>query len=96
MSRYIVLSTAESDLGDIWRYTAEHWGIEQADRYIRNLESHFQAIADNPSRGRACDEIREGYFRIPVGSYFIFYSVSRSVVSIARILHQRRDFRRHI
>jgi toxin ParE1/3/4 len=96
MSRYVVLPRAETDLRDIWRYTVEHWGIEQAERYIRNIESHFQAIADNPKRGRACDEIRAGYFRVPVGSYFVFYSVNRSVVSIARILHQRRDFRRHL
>jgi toxin ParE1/3/4 len=96
MSRYIVLPRAEADLGDIWRYTADEWGVEQADRYIRDIENRFQAIADNPERGRACDEIRAGYFRVSAGSYFVFYRMNRTVVSISRILHQRRDFRRHL
>jgi toxin ParE1/3/4 len=96
MSRYIVLPKAEADLHDIWRYTAEHWGVEQADRYIRDIEMRFQAIADDPKLGRGCDAIRAGYFRVSVGSYFVFYRMNRAVVSIARILHQRRDFRRHL
>ena len=42
------------------------WGIEQAERYIRELTTACQELADQRRTGRAIDEIREGYFKLSV------------------------------
>lgn len=96
MSGYIVLPRARADLREIWSYTAGEWGMAQADRYIRDIEMLFQAVAEHSKRGRACDEIRAGYSRISVGSHVVFYRATRAKISIVRVLHQRMDFPRRL
>ena len=32
-------TTAEEDLTDIWVYSLQEWGIDQADRYIDELQA---------------------------------------------------------
>jgi len=44
-------------------------GIEQAERYVRQLEIAIEVVAAEPGRGRSCDEIRAGYKRYPAGSH---------------------------
>lgn len=51
---------AESDFEDIWRYTFEHWSIDQADRYHRDLVSTMEALARGGKAGRVCS-VRDGY-----------------------------------
>lgn len=42
---------AERDLKDIWLYTYENFGIDQADRYFDQLEAAMKIIQDNPRIG---------------------------------------------
>jgi len=51
-SNYSLRKLAEADLEDIWLYTIEEWGIEQADEYIRMLISRFSWISTNPLLGK--------------------------------------------
>jgi plasmid stabilization system protein ParE len=37
MRRYVHSPRAHADMSGIWDYTAEHWGVDQADRYIRQI-----------------------------------------------------------
>ena len=37
MASYDLTLAAEEDLRDIWRYTLETWGSEQADKYLDQL-----------------------------------------------------------
>ncbi|MFE3060345.1 type II toxin-antitoxin system RelE/ParE family toxin [Nocardia sp. NPDC059239] len=47
-------------------------------------------MAERPGTGRACEEIRAGYFTLPAGAHTLFYRVTTDdVVDIVRILHQR-------
>ena len=96
MSRYLLSPRARADLDDIWDYTVETWSAEQAERYIRILQQAIETIAADPTRGRACDDIRPGYRKFSVGSHVIFYRRLDSAVDVIRILHQRRDFERHL
>jgi toxin ParE1/3/4 len=86
---------AETDLEEIWRYTASHWSSEQADRYVRDLVSTMEALAFGSKSGRAC-VVRDGYFRYAVGSHVVFYLESAHSVDVIRILHQRMDIERHL
>ena len=46
-------------------------------------------LADNPSLGRACDNIRPGLRRMEHARHVVFYRQTPTGVLISRILHQR-------
>ena len=96
MARFILSPRAQADVDEIWTYTFERWGVEQAELYVRQLGSAVETIAQDPQRGRPCDEIREGYRRYPSGSHVVFYRITTKEVVVVRILHQRMDFNRHV
>lgn len=96
MSRYRLSPRAKRDLDGIWAYSESIWGKRQAERYIRLLSGAVEAIATDPRKGRACDDIRPGYLKYPVGSHVVFYRLTGSEVEIVRILHGRMDFEQHL
>lgn len=96
MSIYLLRERAEADLADIWRYTAQRWSVAQADKYYHELVEALGALASQPALGRPCDETRAGYRRHNVGSHVVFYLNAGDDVDVVRILHARRDFRRHL
>ena len=87
---------AEADLDEIWDYTADKWGIEQAELYIRELWQAMAFVAADPRRGKACDDIRPGYRRYPAGSHLIFYRPAGQDIDVVRVLHRRMDHERHL
>lgn len=92
MSGFLLSPAARTDLAEIWDYTADRWGVEQAERYIRELTNACQGLADKRLKGRAIDEIRAGYSKLSVGSHFLFYRLNDTgKVDIVRILHRRMD-----
>lgn len=96
MSRYVLSPRARADLDDIWVYSAQSWGTDQAKDYIRLVQSAIETVAEEPRRGRACDEVRKGYRKYPAGSHVLLYRVLKAEIDIVRILHSRMDFERHL
>lgn len=96
MSRFVLSPRAQTDLDDIWDYTAETWGVDQAERYIRLIADSINAVATSPARGQRCDSIREGYRKYPAGSHVLFYRLSGDGIDVVRILHQQMDVERHM
>ncbi len=97
MSRsYVLRPLAVADLEDIWAYGVERWGAGQAERYLRQVQRVIETVAEHPRQGRACDEIRPGYFKVPAGSHRVFYRLTTTGIEVVRILHQRMDIDRHI
>lgn len=86
---------AESDLEDIWLYTFEHWSIEQANRYHRDLVATMEALARGEKTGRVCT-VREGYLQYAAGSHIVFYRETETTLDVTRVLHQRMDVDRHL
>ncbi|MDY0871936.1 type II toxin-antitoxin system RelE/ParE family toxin [Dongia rigui] len=89
---YRLVPRALSDLDDIWRYSAETWSIEQADRYIDSLVRVFEAIAAMPALAQ---ERRE--FSPPVRihvheSHLIVYLIADDHIAILRLLGGRQDW----
>ena len=93
--RYRLTPAAQIDLEEIWDYTDESWGPEQAEGYLRELQKAIERIAVNPLIGKACDEIRPGYRKLASGSHVLFYRVD-DVVNIIRVLHGRMDVDRNL
>ena len=92
---YRVHERAQADLEEIWLYSVEQWGVEQADRYIENLVSRFEWLAAHPLLGKARDDIKAGYFCYPEGRHLIFYVLHDEEVEIIGVLHQRMDIIEH-
>ncbi len=91
MRRYRLTPAAQHDLSSIWDFTQERWGVRQAETYLTEIRAAIERVADDPERGHACDETREGYRRYGIGSHLLFYVESAEGVDVIRILHQRMD-----
>jgi toxin ParE1/3/4 len=96
MSRYTLSPRAEADLSEIWDFTVRTWGELQAEDHIRLLAGAIEAVADNPRRGRPCDEARRGYLKYLAGSRVIIFRKSKSRIDVVRVLHARMDFEQHL
>ena len=96
MTGFVLSPRAQADLEEIWDYTAATRDTEQAEIYVRLLQEAIGAIAENPRRGRPCDEIRSGYRRYSAGSHVLFYRLVDAGIDVVRILHSRMDFEQHL
>jgi toxin ParE1/3/4 len=95
-AEYRLSPAATQDLGEIWVYTLNKWGIDQADRYTDRLITAFEQLVKNRSLGSPCNHIREGYRRRQVGEHAIYYRLTDYGIAIIRVLHARMDTRRHL
>ena len=87
---------ARADINGIWDHTEQHWGAEQAERYVRQLWNDITYLAADPRRGQDCAHIRAGYQKFSSGSHVVFYRLIPGGIDIVRILHSRMDFGRHL
>ena len=76
---------AKADLFSIGDYTLRTWGEEQTIRYINDLETCCQMLADNPRLGRACDFIRSGLRRMERGRHVVLYREGATGILVSRI-----------
>jgi len=92
MPSFKITNKAREDLVGIARYTEATRGRDQRTLYLKRLDSSFHALADNPSLGRKCGDIREHYYKYPEGSHIIFFRFGADCdIEIIRILHRRMD-----
>ena len=71
MSTYRLTPAARRDLSRIWDYSEERWGLQQAEVYLRDLQTCLERLADDPRRGHPRDEVRPGYRSRAVGSHVV-------------------------
>lgn len=69
MSGYVLRPQARNDLSHIWDYTTEHWGREQADRYVQRIVAVCADVAHGRKQGRSIDAVRPGYFKQTAGGW---------------------------
>jgi toxin ParE1/3/4 len=79
---------AERDLMEIADYTLNRWGVDQALRYLDELEACCCQLAASPALGRACDDILPRLRRMEHGKHVIFYRDAAGGILVSRILHQ--------
>jgi len=88
---YILSEIADKDLEDIFDYTLDEFGFNQAERYLLELEKCFQNLLLNPQSGKKRDEIKKGLYSFPNGNHIIFYRILDHQIKIVRVLHGSRD-----
>lgn len=90
MSGFELSRRARADLVEIGVYGAERWGDAQSERYVSALYVVFHRLAEGRARGRRCDRIRPGLWRIEQVSHVVFFRRLPSGVFICRVLHRRQ------
>jgi len=96
MGSFRLTQRAIADLRSIGLYTQTTWGREQRNRYLTKLDQVFHLLAQEPQRGRVCDDIRAGYRKYHVGRHLIFYRTEQDDIEIIRILHDSMDIESHL
>ena len=86
-----LLPKAYEDLENIWRYTIEQWGTEQAITYVDELNAAFKRLADNPLLNRERSEFSPPVRIVPYGSHLIVYLAEERGITIIRVLHESMD-----
>ena len=86
-----VTPRAKEDLINIARYTEQRWGKTQRDKYLREIDACFHALAQRPRLGKQRSEVNEGYYSFKQGSHVIFYLISDKYIDIIGVPHQSMD-----
>ena len=97
MSRkiYILSEIADKDLEDIFDYTLDEFGFDQAEKYLLEIEEIFQNLIINPQIGKKRDEIKLGLYSFPKDNHIIFYRILDNHIRIVRVLHGSRDISKY-
>lgn len=88
---YILSEIADKDLEDIFDYTLNEFGFNQAETYLLEIEEIFQNLFLNPRLGKKRDEIKKGLYSFPKDNHVIFYRILDHHIRIVRVLHGSRD-----
>ena len=91
MLKLSITPKAESDLIGIWVYTCEEWGVEQADKYLDQLEEGMKQLVNHPSLGMNYAHALPGYRRLQVDHHAVFYQVLEPEILVVRVLHEDMD-----
>ena len=86
-----VQESASYQLDEIYRYTRDPWGTQQADRYITGLFAAFDGIQTRrtPSRPVPAEFGIDGYF-FRYERHFVYWRrLSNGDIGIATLLHER-------
>ena len=98
MTGYLVLESAEEQIGEIYQYTLQTWGKTQADRYVRALYDTFARLASNRALWRAIPEEYgvDGYFARHNRHRIYWTELPSGKIGIRSVLHDQMDLPRHV
>lgn len=91
MIRLVVSPAARREMTDIWLYTADRWGIDQADAYVSQIESSIARALEIPRIGGSVIGLPPVYRKLKCGSHRIIYRHTDSELIVVRVLHERHD-----
>ena len=92
LDHYRLAPAAETDLEDIWLYTARNWSLQQADRYMDALEDAFDTLVAMPEIARERSEFDPPVRVHPSAQHVIVYRSEADHRAILRILGGRQNW----
>jgi toxin ParE1/3/4 len=79
---------AQRDMTDIWLYTADNWGVHQADHYNEQIEDDLGKVAAGTRIAQRVDDL----WKIRSGHHLcIFDKLDDGSLWVIRVLHERMD-----
>ena len=91
-----ISAQAQRDLVQIWAYSVENWGEEQAVQYVAQVRAALELLRTNPGLSRSSEDVRPGLRKFTVGSHVLYVRVGDTFLRLVRILHGRMDASRHL
>jgi len=91
----IIAPAAKADLADIYAYSQNTWGEQQADDYMAQLKNTLWLLTEQPDMGADRSELATSLRGFPVQQHTVFYRRKDEELQIALILHGRQDPTRH-
>jgi toxin ParE1/3/4 len=85
---------AEVDIDEIWDYSADRWGPDQADNYIDAIRDACYALAQATKHGRPA-KVLPDVQKYLCGSHVVYFLDDSTHLDVIRVLHQRQDAERH-
>ena len=85
---------AQADIGEIWDYTADRWGPDQADSYTDAIRDACHALSRGEKQGRP--SVISVFQKYLCGSHVVYFLDYANHLDVIRILHQRQDAERHL
>jgi toxin ParE1/3/4 len=82
-------------LDNIVHYAVAAHGLEKARAYVAGLRDFVAELGLGP-RGQRIEGLDPTLLRAKFRSHFIFFRVIGDTLLVSRIMHERRDFRRHL
>ena len=82
---------ARRDIASIYDWTAGKFDLAQGDRYALELSEAIEFLAENPGLARDASGIRAGLLKHFSGSHVVYLRVSKTVLTVFRILHGNMD-----
>ena len=89
--RLVVSPAARRKMADIWRYTADRWGLEQADAYLGQFNSTIARALELSGIGGAVTGLPPVYRKLKAGSHRIIYRCTAHELIVVHVIHERED-----
>lgn len=82
---------------NIGRFTSERWGKQQRNTYLKQLDTAFKLLAQQPEIGKDAAATKPGYRKFVQDSHIVFYRTGTDLkILIIRVLHQSMDVESHL
>jgi toxin ParE1/3/4 len=91
VTSYKLAEDADTDLQNIYLYTLENWGEQQAEIYINGLFARFATLASHPEMGRLRTELGKNIRSFVHKRHVVYYIKMTEGVGISRVLHASMD-----
>jgi plasmid stabilization system protein ParE len=91
VSGYILGTSVEFDLDDIWEFIAAD-SVDAADRWIDKLFDAFETLARMPGMGHKREDLTSHPVLFwPVGRYLVIYRAQSAPIQIVAVTQGSRD-----
>ncbi|MBX3573964.1 MAG: type II toxin-antitoxin system RelE/ParE family toxin [Mesorhizobium sp.] len=91
-----ISAQAQRDLEEIWAYSVENWGEDQAVQYVAQVRAALELLRTNPGLARPAEDVRPGLRKFTVGSHVLYVRLGDRFLRLVRVLHGRMDAGRHL
>jgi len=96
---YRLSARAEVDLAEIWVYSVEQRGTDQADRYLDALVARFAWLCENPALWKPRTDLAEGLQGYSHQSHVIYLravGAPPDMIEVVRVLYARMKPAHHL
>lgn len=91
-----ISAQAQRDLEEIWAYSVENWGEDQAVPYVAQVRAALELLRTNPGLARPAEDVRPGLRKFTVGSHVLCVRLGDRFLRLVRVLYGRMDAGRHL